>query len=784
LQEGGESSNLIDRIQIKEYSKRYIEWLNLDEEERNKTIAPPMYEVEYIQNGRNSLVRDSIILPEKYNLNEHINIELRNQEDTETCWAFAVVSSLETHIAMVEGKYYDFSERHMDYATSRTFTDGINLLGYSRELRDGGNSYIAMGYVTRGAGPILEKDMPFENNEDRRPLSYIEDKEVSKRITDYVLFPNVLKDNNFNKDMTEYRKTIKEHIMKYGSITTGAVYSNLDYMDFNGTNFNIFCNNSDERPDHAVSIVGWDDNYAVENFKLGNRPKNPGAYIVRNSWGEDIQGTNYTGYDYISYEDAFVEYSLFGVTGIRDVDYDHIYQYDNLGTSEGIGIAGGDSIYAAKVFKKNSNGIEVLNQVGLNILWDGVKYEIYVNSQSGDLPTQNLKKLKEGDLNVGYNTIELDEPIYLTGDEFSIIVKYIYPGANEAYAPVQAKDNVFWNTASSKRGEGFIAYELNGSNGWMDAKDLEEIYKLYEMSPSIKAFTTEVSEEKLISLGNVIYNPNPIREGTGGSITIPVNVTGISNGETLNVAIRRDNTNVANIFSISGAVVNNNQANIVVGVSSSIPQGQYALEVGYNSVITQSISFLILEKADTGEGIEPEAIGNARITIKDSSGREIEGAIVRVYENNVRRGADLTTNSNGQVIIENVTKGKEYKIDVEKEGYTEQKGIRLNDITSSGQILEVTVNLQESNSNGGDDNNNGDNNNNNGGNNNNNNNNGNNNGGNNNGNNNDSLGSGEKEILPEKLPNTGERIVYIGAFIVLIPMATVSFIKMKGLVGM
>ena len=42
--------------------------------------------------------------------------------------------------------------------------------------------------------------------------------------------------------------------------------------------------------DHAVAIIGWDDNYSISNwdeFDEDYRPKKPGAWIARNSWGEE-----------------------------------------------------------------------------------------------------------------------------------------------------------------------------------------------------------------------------------------------------------------------------------------------------------------------------------------------------------------------------------------------------------------------------------------------------------------------------------------------------------------
>lgn len=54
---------------------------------------------------------------------------------------------------------------------------------------------------------------------------------------------------------------------------------------------------------HAVTIVGWDDNYSADNFPADHRPPADGAWIVRNSWGADYGND---GYFYLSYYDQTI----------------------------------------------------------------------------------------------------------------------------------------------------------------------------------------------------------------------------------------------------------------------------------------------------------------------------------------------------------------------------------------------------------------------------------------------------------------------------------------------
>ena len=52
---------------------------------------------------------------------------------------------------------------------------------------------------------------------------------------------------------------------------------------------------------HAVTIVGWDDNYKKENFIDGPKPSRNGAWIVKNSYGT---GFGDKGYFYMAYDNA------------------------------------------------------------------------------------------------------------------------------------------------------------------------------------------------------------------------------------------------------------------------------------------------------------------------------------------------------------------------------------------------------------------------------------------------------------------------------------------------
>lgn len=127
------SSNLVwaNDIEKGEYSKKYEEWLRLSDDEKEKVIAPLPINIRKSEENLpiklflKKLIRataNEIELPDKFDLREHIDIEVKNQMDTGECWAFAASSAVETYLALRD-EDYSFSERHMDYATSCSFIE-------------------------------------------------------------------------------------------------------------------------------------------------------------------------------------------------------------------------------------------------------------------------------------------------------------------------------------------------------------------------------------------------------------------------------------------------------------------------------------------------------------------------------------------------------------------------------------------------------------------------------------------------------------------------------------
>ena len=475
-------------------------------------------------------------LPSAYDLRDDgLVTPIRDQGGSGSCWAFSTIAAIESYLLKYENISYDFSENNMK-----------NLMGIyglnGTDWADGGNYYMSLAYLLRWSGPVNEIDDPFSDWDTSSPTKL----NLTKHIQDVLFIPVRLGYKDLNQ-------------IKYAILTYGALYTTMqadDSFQYEPDYYHDIIENAN----HAVTLIGWDDNYSADNFAV--RPPGDGAFIIKNSWGTDH---GHDGYWYISYYDkAFAGFGLETLSAMAIVNvenatnYKNIYQYDILGnTFESIGFNSNTAWLANQFLAKNNNP---LTAFGLYTYGDS---EYLVNITVNGIS----KCIQEGFVKgAGYHTIKLDEYVELAkNDIFKIAVKLTTPDSFYPIA-IESKRESYSSGASANPNESFIS--IDGIN-WIDLVDYKNLYEdglkvikfyqyahdydLKEANVCLKAYTSGVSDVYL----NIKSNASTYNIGDLVDVIITVSNEGDLVND-LNISIDFDNSLIIKSFQIIKGSFNQN----------------------------------------------------------------------------------------------------------------------------------------------------------------------------------------------------------------------------------
>ena len=383
---------------------------------------------------------------------------VEDQGTTGVCWAFASLGSLES--CLLPNEIWYFSENNMKNVLSSSYPEG-----FDREANGAGSWEEATAYLTRYSGPVTSAQDPFNDYINYSPSGLT----VVKHVQDTVLL------DPRNITGTIDNSQIKNAIMEYG-----AVYSLMTYDDlyFNPMTDGYYYNGS-LTVNHAVDIVGWDDNYSKDNF-INGAPGN-GAFIVRNSWGS---GWGDGGYFYVSYYDKYLansDYNVVFMDAESVSNYDNIYQYDPYGAVGNLGFDN-DVGWFSNIFE--SNGNEKLESSSFYVFSPNSSYNIYVYlNPKGNNPVDGVLVESQSGIisSEGYKTIQLDKIVnLLKGQKFSVVVKLTSP--NSLYPiTIEYPLDGYSSKATASPGESYISAD---GYSWEDLTSI-----LPNANVCLKAFT-------------------------------------------------------------------------------------------------------------------------------------------------------------------------------------------------------------------------------------------------------------------------------------------------------
>ena len=369
---------------------------------------------------------------------------VKDQGNYGTCWAHATMACLETTGIIQESVTNDYSENHM----------AAQRVGFELGFNDGANYSVATALLVSWRDPLDEKDDLYPNPGSTVSLPAVRHVQETRNLP-------------LRTDPTD-NDALKEAVMKYGAV---AVMYYHEKACFNETTRAYFYN-KDTYSNHGVTLVGWDDDYQVEKFRSDRRPKNPGAFLIKNSWGTS---PNDDGYIWISYEDTSFcrrqEPTVFLSAESAD-NYGRIYQYDPCGlvTCYRMNSSCISNNWCANVFLSSCTGF--IAAVGFQAPSSmSVEIGVYANCDAGD-PVSGTCYVTNQAFTAecgGFVTVKLDEPVPIerVGERFSVVVHvtrsdYAYP------LPVE-KTLKDYCTCTATAGQSF--FSANG-HVWGDLRDV------------------------------------------------------------------------------------------------------------------------------------------------------------------------------------------------------------------------------------------------------------------------------------------------------------------------
>ncbi len=491
-------------------------------------------------------------MPTSFDLRDQGTVTpVKDQTPWGTCWSFGSTAAAETSILNKLGLTYDeynidlselqtawFSRSVLPEGSGSQAGEGGAAVEGTDPLNTGGAAFLASSLYASGVGPVDEAVAPYKNKEGitlsyrdlfgndlaemkkvsdptfdvDAPMSYSPNGDWS--VDEALRFQKAYQLDNanllptpathstddlgltttgytYNEDGTA---AIKQQLMAGNAVQVS--YASDNYMPGKASATPRYINTETwahytwepVTSNHAVTIVGWDDNYSKENFLEGHQPAYNGAWIVKNSWGSSTEdfpnnggGWGNDGYFYLSYYDQslsdveVLDFDVYDETGNAALVAD---SYSFMPVSAIASAASDDKVSMANIFTAQQDQVITSLSTETGSACVTATFDMYLLDDDAESPTdgKHVASKSETFQYSGFHRVDLKSGVIMKeGQRYSVVVtqrsvdgKYqtVQPtGMNKAFTERLAVKSYCVGVVN--KGESFL-----GANGtWQDWTD-------------------------------------------------------------------------------------------------------------------------------------------------------------------------------------------------------------------------------------------------------------------------------------------------------------------------